>query len=799
MRFVSDVRSLKSVALIGLVLLTDPAFGARRRRGGPPHPSVYTRQAVREARFGSEELQRLRGTAQEIEYDLLRNIVAQPAMSKSAGTRIRAYLDGFGRHQGEPSSQHVIGFPGIGKNLLVNLLKEYIPTLTIDVQKFVGGKSSETFGELFRLIERFVDSLPDKNTPWILHFDEPDKAPELAPDGTEITQPVIGIFNEILSSGHLVGPYGRNLDFTNVFLLSTMNFSPKTMERFVRLVVKRKDATFYNLTEAEMAKINDFLLKQDTRAEVASMLGELFRTNTVSRILPEIVIGRILLSEDLRKLSDLNFRKVVQRYGEQTRIKVTTSEAFLDFLNRETAYLPAGARTTIRQGTHLTSQLMHFVARQPLAEGDAETVKNDPTLSKPRQGHFHYNPKKQEAVVTITEVVRRGNRMEPGKSKIFRIPYVRDSLTFDIPPTLAVEMPDAEENARLASSRPPSKALIATKRFAKQLGYNRQFLRKKVDEQIVGYEEIKDPLLDAFSQYFVAEAEELPWPNYRTLASFPGNGKTKLIELLAEITDMPVIKLNMQQYAGGGADAAKRLVRDLAASLAAVPEHDGRRRYLFLVEDPDKCPELNPINGLPETANWAAMALLKDLLSSGFHEANIDDGIFGQQIVRLDVSDAFMVINMNFGIDIMNFHNDPRVTTVEDTVEAWKNLNTSIQSMRKLLQRLFLPETVDRFLTQPFNLVQPLNEEQHAELVELAMHERIQTLMTNGHAIEIWTTGGYREFLYRESVIPAQGGRATATGAAQLVDSHLQKAVEALMDYPELRMIPVKLRLDFKP
>ena len=138
--------------------------------------------------------------------------------------------------------------------------------------------------------------------PLILFIDEMDKVPEIDHRGAERTQPVIKTVNQMLSDGKIIDSSfaGGELDFSNVFVITALNFAPKQIEAFSKEVLG-KELSFWDYKEPDMEKLDGWLVSKEgtNKSSVAKMLALLFRPNTISRMISDAIVAKPLYGKIL--------------------------------------------------------------------------------------------------------------------------------------------------------------------------------------------------------------------------------------------------------------------------------------------------------------------------------------------------------------------------------------------------------------------------------------------------------------------------------------------------------------------
>lgn len=762
----------------------------------------YKRADIIRARFGDAERQALLVKAYSFADEYGKSIIGQAHVAVALQERLVRYLENLGTRQAEPDALHLIGLPGVGKSAsLEALAKLGIPVVRIDAQKYANPNDpSQTSSNLFYAIRGSVNDLVTAGKPVILLIDEVDKAPEII-DGPPKSQPVIGALNEILSEGRLVNPHAGNdvLNLSNVLVLTGQNFSPQVIERFAREAIG-EDKSFWDFTEEDFENLDRWIrLSERSDAAVAKVLATLFRSNTIGRLLPDVVITKPLYGPDYDALVRLTIENTLARTTAGTReprkISVEYTDAFAKFLRAVSVYPPSGARKTIKRGDQLVEQLVDIASRATTGPGDL-------SLDRPRKVQIDANPAAKEVTLTVTPVIRRGSESVAWPSFQVTVSYDPVLGSFGVPDGLALAGPKPPKGAPKGVS-PLTQREIIDSRFGGRSG-EAKGLSRKLDAEIFGQHGTTAILEEDFARY-LGTVEASPFLRERVLAGFPGIGKSDVIIKAAEKMGLEVVKINLQEYSADSQDAADKFVKHLHMLLE---EARGRSKkggkFVLLFEELDKVTELDPKSGA--IINRPVMAHMKELLNDGRKRFVMPGGFGDDQIVDIDIRDALTYLTMNFSVERFAFSADPRLTTIEDVMAAYRELVTTQNVLRKLLSSMFLPETVNRLLSPRFHILKPLDASDYEKVVLRSVGEVARWRLTtqdgkrNSAGIDVRLTSAYREeYLYRESVIPSEGARQAYKASTEIFRNDLESAVQALKGFPELALKPVTLWLDYKP
>lgn len=281
-------------------------------------------------------------------------------------------------------------------------------------------------------------------------------------------------------------------------------------------------------------------------------------------------------------------------------------------------------------------------------------------------------------------------------------------------------------------------------------------------------------------------------PSSIVLAGFPGIGKSELVKITGLQTRLPIVRVNLQQFSSNEASAVEKFTM---AQYEATSRLNGRK-YILLVEELDKIFELDPKTGA--IVNRPVMSLIKDLMNDGPIKS-IDSR---RSMTMVDVRGAFIVVTMNFAIDRFKFEADPRLTTLEDVMAAYKKLSTRLADLKELLGSMFLPETVNRLIAK-VKIMKPLTKEDYQTLIAMEIEATVGSRLFKGgkNLGQIWIeiSPQYKRYLYSETVIPSEGARNTVKAVRAIVSADLESALCSIPKSSPLAGQPITLSLDYMP
>lgn len=753
-------------------------------------PEAFRRKDISNARFGEGERENYLAKAHTLSAAIQQDVRGQEIAAQILQNRVVQYFENFGNRTGEPVYMNLIGLPGVGKTATVSKLKALgFPIAHYDAQNY-STKGDEFTQSVFNRIKQ----ANSEKKPLILIVEEVDKVPEITKIHGEVTSPVIGTINQILSDG-VVSLNGSLVDASNVMVLTTMNFSPDEMERFTGEVLKEQKS-FYDLGIEDMQKFNDWIKTQPSARY--KILSHLFRSNTVRRMAPFTVIMQPLLEDTYREIINGVVDRAIKRNtkgpNEKKRVKVEIDQSVIDFLFRETVFAPSGAGETVLRADAITDQLINFAIK-------AKNGENDDSIDRPRIVKIAIDLNSSQATLNITPQVYHHPRLDSLPSFDVLVDFDRSSGLFMPPEEMAVSKPIY---ATLASRQGVEKAI--TRREVEDFRYPSQKnkaegLSEALSSQILGQEAAINLIEDEMNKYLALSKPTSKEPMFKALSGFPGIGKSEIVKQTAAYLKLPVIKVNMQQFISDD----PKSVSDFVATVNSLIEEKQKEiteaggKFIFLLEELDKAFEIDP-QGLLK--NRPIMAIIKDLLNEG-HVTVSTQTSFGSSVQsNIDIRAAYTFITMNFSVDRFGFTADPRMTSVTDVIDAWKKLKSSIAGIKQLLGSMFLPETVSRLMSQ-FVIMKPLSEADYKKLIGKQVEKVIQSRLQDARGrnvgkIKIELSPKYREYLFNEAVIPSEGARNAVVRSQNLISTDLEKALSSLPK-SKFGANPLTLTLDFYP
>ncbi len=752
------------------------------------HKANYIKKQIADIRFGTAKKEAFQKQVHAVAKTLNGQILGQEKTVAVLQDRLLQYIESFPNRTGEPVALNLIGLPGVGKTGMLKSLESIgLPLVIFNAQDYASNEGNRSFAnDLFlSLINhgalRVVNGNWVVNEPLVVVIDELDKVPEIDTSKNEKTQTLIGTINSILSEGAFSAS-GINVNVSNLMLITTMNFSPNDIELFTSKVLG-ENKNFYDLSIDDFLKFDQWIRTQPSARY--RVLSKMFRSNTVSRLAPNTVIVQPLSRAVYERIIKLVVDSTAQS-AEKKSVRVNFDSSFVDFLNTHAIYAPSGARETIFRVRALAEQLINFGTKAKDPHGDA-------TVDRPRD--LNISIVNNVAHIQVTPLVNRDGLLKKRDSFTIEAAYDPGAKLFLAPKNLAMQKPRYPNKTR--QPRVTKKDVLAA-RYPPTANISSD-IYDKINSVLLGQKDAVGLVLDDMKKYLSRPGPATLEPSARILSGFPGIGKTELVKNVAEQLQLPVVKVNLQQFASDSPDTVKDFVAYLnenitAARMQSVKSgHAGK--YILLLEELDKVFEVDPQTG--KFVNRPIMGVIKDLLGDGQITTSSRIGAGA----RIDIRDAFIMVTMNFSVDRFGFKADPRLTSIRDVMRAWRKLSFSPMALKELLGTMFLPETVSRMMSR-FTVMKPLDQNDFRELIRRQVERvvRSRLLDSNGRnvaKIDVELAPNYEKYLEQETVIPSEGGRYTVVSVQNKIASDLEAALQNLPRRKEIEAEPLKIILDY--
>lgn len=792
------------VGLLGMMLLALSVTGMAA--SGEKEKPQYTHTKIQAARFGDPEKQLQMEQALMVGSQIDSVIFGQEAISETIKDKLALYLDGLNTERREPVAINLVGLPGLGKTAIIEVLNQLgFQILKFDAQNYAhAGSSGGSESSFAQDLENSLYGM-DTTKPIFLVVEEIDKLPEIdQKNGAEITQNVIGTLNQILSEGKFNsarswGPR-QSMDASKFFVITTMNLSPNEISDFSAdaLGVRK---SFYDFTIEDFGHFHKWL--SGNTAAIPKVLSRLFRPNTVSRLMPISALVNPLNKDGYRKIVAKTvasaIRKTTQGDLAGNRLEIQVTEAMIDYLNTLSIYAPSGARSSVFKTDQLMRQLILFSKRLPINPKNPE---DQSSLNLPRKVEIDFNTATGKVVLNLKSLKIMKNRdLVEDQATQIEVSYSTQTGLFTQPASLVqtiVPLPESKA-AKAAADKPILKKEIRSSRFPAQ-GNAARGLSHFINQELFGQSRYSKLVETAMNQYLVRPKDAKTAPVSVIFAGFPGIGKSEMINLTGRYLELPIIKINLQQYTSNSPETAGNLISFIADEIRKIKAQD-KQRYILLIEELDKVYEIDPSNGAP--VDRPVMGIIKDLMNNGQAEVRATKSYGQIERVNVDVRDAFVAVTMNFAMDRFQFKADPRLTTLDDVTNAWKRLSTRLADLKQILGSIFLPETVNRMISNIF-ILKPLAKADYVKVIEkqkeIILKDRFP--QQNGKSvgqIDIRLSAAYKEYLFNESVVPSEGARFAAKVSRSLIALDFESALKTISKKSVLAARPLLVTLDYDP
>lgn len=763
----------------------------------PPKPRGYQRYDIAHARYKSGGIKAYLQDSYSIKERLDEEIVGQGEVTQALQAALIRYFEGYGTRTAEPVYLNLIGLTGLGKTSLFRVLEDMgFPVKFIQLQAYSGQEWNDLPYHISRAVKYY-----HQNQPLILVLDELDKVAEISGGDSkssteETTQKVVGTINDIISEGKL---RELDLDLSNVFVVTTMNFSREEVSRYIQETFrgKKNQKDFFDFTIADLQKFHRWLSRHPSAKY--KVISNIFRPNTTGRVAPNTVMVKPFDDHAYDALIALQVYKTVEREttgaNAAKRIEVDSTPAFRTFLKKWAIFPPTGARETVMKGDALIADAILYGTKYTSGELSL-------SRDRPRKLLLDYDSHLKKVVVRITPQFQVNGKLKNGKTVALELDFDPSSKTFVLPEGVKSVEPVSYKHPPKRASR-VTLADVRAARYPK-IAQKAEGLSAKLNETLYGMEDLTSLIEEMAKRFLSRQSISSKEPEAKILASFPGVGKTDLLRMTAEYLGIPFVQVDLKEYTSADSSVIANFIYQLNQKIKEATNGNPGQPYVLGLEELDKLYEINPKTG--GFVDRTLMSLINRILSegkiSGEYGSSLDSNRFNGTI---DFHNAFILVTMNFMGDIIGFSADPRLTTVEDVVKASKELASTPAVRREVLKRIYLPETISRLFPY-LHIVRSPDRKTYSKIIRekasvQAVKERL--LSTNGELktqVEIDATDRYYDvYLFNESVIPSEGARYSMVSAARMVKEHIEKSLAALKGDRLLHDRPVRLRFDFDP
>ncbi|MDD4409154.1 MAG: AAA family ATPase [Candidatus Pacebacteria bacterium] len=302
------------------------------------------------------------GKLENMEGALVKRVISQEEAIKAVSNAIRRSRAGISEESRPLGSFLFLGPTGVGKTETAKALAEF---LFNDENAMIRVDMSE-------YMEKFDVSKMIGSPPGYVGYDEGGQLTEkvrrrpysvILLDEIEKAHPeVFNILLQVLEDGRLTDSKGRVVSFKNTILIMTSNVGSD-------IIAQGAPLGFISNQEK-------FTQKESTREKVQEALKEKFKPEFLNRI-DEIIIFNYLGPEEIKKIVDLELRKVEKRL-EKKDISISVSESAKQILSQKGFDPNLGARPLRRIIQRMILDPMALsIVRNEIVEGDKISIEEE--------------------------------------------------------------------------------------------------------------------------------------------------------------------------------------------------------------------------------------------------------------------------------------------------------------------------------------------------------------------------------------------------------------------------------------
>jgi ATP-dependent Clp protease ATP-binding subunit ClpA len=725
----------------------------------------YRNEVIGDARFGDADARKIIEQSFGFEKEVNQAIMGQEEPVAALHATLMQYLDGFQARKSSagvpPLARHLIGFPGIGKSALIDYLRKILPVVQIDAQAY---STPEAIRDLSYSLES--NQILKAKKPVILLIDEVDKLREIVPGQPEKTVPFIGALNQLLNEGRISGR--SEIDLSHVLVVTTMNLPTEVIEEFSEQVLTTQK-NFFDFTVEDFDKFSKWIDQDDSA--IYKILARMYRTNTVTRLAANALIMNHLSNAIYHRIIEGTVRAAIKRQTEGSasarRISVEYSPRLVEFLYERTVFAPTGARDTVIKVNNIVEQLISYGMR------GIGPNKSFASLKRPRKLFLDISPDGKGGLIQVTAQKRNGKILvdEPAFSIVTE--YNKRMSAFLVPPDVLATRPiEAKDISHIVTQ-----TMIRDVRYPKSED-KAKGLADQIGLRVYGQEETANKFEAEFSSYLSASSS-LREPRSLVIAGVPGVGKSEIVLVTGEVLKLPVVRVNLQQFSSSGDDAPVKFLDTLEREIAKIKGKSPDGKYILLLEEMDKIDEIDP-SGNPK--DRPIITVVKDILDRGTSTLTVKGSYGGTQERNIDVREAFTIATMNFNGKIFDFKADPRLTTIEDVTRACKKINMSIGERKKVLEKMFRPDTINRMISRMI-IMMPLQKEHYYKVIQAQFADVLEQRFRdkkgrNVGRVVLKPDQSFLDYLYNEAVIPSEGARFTKDVSKRLIQFSLDRPMK---------------------
>ena len=749
---------------------------------------IQNKREVALARFGDDDKRELLEEASKLEAEINNKIVGQGAAAQLLATKVRMYIENFdSREGGPPTALHFIGFPGIGKSALTEVLSEKLPVASLDAQKYAKGDDIQ---ELFYDLKDNDDLQSVR--PAVLLIEEIDKVREISQQGEEATAPFFAFLNQLLDSG-VVQMGGPKLDLSHVMVITTMNFPPEIIKQYsadaLEVEGRKKSKGFYQFSVEDFEQLHRWMGKN--KGAAAEILSKMFRSNTVGRFASNVFVMKHFSKSDYREIIELTVQSSIRRLTKEEnanrKLAVSYTDNLISFFSKHVINPPLGARPIIFMVKDMMDQLVSYGMKADIDKGKS--------LDLPRKIVIDFSDGK--ALLEVSSYPQHGQKVSGGSSALtsqrVEVPFNSEILVFQQPDEFTLSPPPSIREKAIGVRRSDVIAARFPKIVKKIKG-----LAQKINSQVYGQKDFVAHFVSDLSRYLSNSSENIREPFVSILCGFPGIGKTMIAEVTAKILGLPLVRINLQSFSSQSEKGAFGLAHAIEEEIERARESAGASgKYILLLEEVDKIGEIDMVG---DPKDRPAISVIKDLIDRGELSLTSSED-FGASIVRFNIRDSFTIMTMNFDGKIFDFKADPRLTTIEDMMDAWKSIKQSAAGLKEVLETMFRPDTISRFLPK-MHVLKPLGYKHYYQVLSNQVDKLVQERFFDRGGrdigqIQVKLNQSYKKYLLKETLIPSDGARYTAERSRRILGKDLEEAVSHIPK--KWRGLPLEIKFKYLP
>ncbi len=745
-----------------------------------------------ETRFGNDEERALLARIETFKRQAEESLIGQSRVIEPLCEKLSAYLRHFRQHRGKPYAAHLQGMSGSGKNELIDLLESLgVNIIHVDAQHAAF------------LPMDLLQRLDDNVWPTILfvnEFDKPVGASTNLEGAIEADSSLTPQVAELLNNGDLIDDDGSFMgNGSHLFVITATNLDSRILIDY-HTAQGLSPKNRYEMTIDDWAKFDYWLTEGPTRRY--EVLSRQFKDHIVGRMAPDLLFMKPLSADEYRRLILLEIEKAVASHREQEAFfNVEVEDSMVDFFMTYALVPGSGARETVARIKDLMGSLM--LRGLQVVPKDLASVQTAAMMGRPRHLTFSYKAGEAPAIeVRVQTFKAAGKGFSPADSFAVALEYDPRSRVLRVPKENMSDVDVALKQSPPRVRTRPLKREIQAVRFS-ALGERVNGLSEALQNEFQGLGSLAERVAGEFLKYMSASAPADREPSALALMSFTGVGKTSIFKFCATYLKIPIVQLNLKDYADDDSETAARFTKNLLSQIQEAKEQGPEGKFLVILDELDKLSELDEDG---HAVNRPIMGAINTLLSEGvLSSASTSRG--DDQHARVDLRSAFIALTLNLGNVDFGFSADPRLTSIEDLQRALELISKNLSDRRDILARNFRDETVRRVL--PLIEVVPVpSQKEFMMIVSRTATAEAASLMVSRSGdfkgqdisgVRIDFSEAYKNFLYSESIVPSEGPGGAITTAKRWVGRHVVLALSRLPREEPYMSKPVRLNFDYIP